>query len=102
LNNLSDYFYAFGEIKSIVIVSKKKTAYVNYIDRESAVRAVESCLNDVTLNGVQVRVTWGRPKQLGPKDVEDIVLEPSVPGDASLEYPSQDPRQMGATTGKNK
>ncbi|EPZ31876.1 hypothetical protein ROZALSC1DRAFT_27657 [Rozella allomycis CSF55] len=105
--DIKNYFYAFGEIRSIVFTKKKKSAYVNYVTREAAERAVERSLNDVVIKGVQIAVTWAKAKQQGPQEVTHVKEEdgprelpvnemPLPPGASSVvQYATQDPHQLG-------
>ncbi|KAI9016513.1 hypothetical protein CLU79DRAFT_762972 [Phycomyces nitens] len=109
-SDIRGFFYAFGEIKSIVIIYKSKCAFVNFITRKAAEAAAEK-VYEVGLNikGFPLRVAWGRPRPLGPKSE----VQPATPADLSsmqppappsmtfdkedsVKYPSQDPTLQGS------
>ncbi|CAG8432714.1 5696_t:CDS:2 [Diversispora eburnea] len=111
--DLRGHFYAFGEIKSVVVVHKSKCAFINYASRSSAEQAIEKSYNNLEIKGHGLKVAWGRPRPTGPKtevqaaiSSQGIILPPleSVeipppPGETPTDflYPSQDPTYQGST-----
>ena len=65
--DIKNFFYAFGEIKSVVIIYKSKCAFVNFATRSGAELAVEKAYNNCKINDHVIRVQWGKPKVQGPK-----------------------------------
>ncbi|KAJ3340058.1 RNA binding motif protein 22 [Gonapodya sp. JEL0774] len=80
--DLRGHFYAYGDIKSIVVARKARVAFVNYATREAAERAVEKSFNNTNIKGHVIRVQWGKPKSQGPK---------SVPLSSSAPVPAREP-----------
>ncbi|KND02811.1 uncharacterized protein SPPG_01892 [Spizellomyces punctatus DAOM BR117] len=119
--DLRDYFYAFGEVKSIVVIQKSKCAFVNYATRAAAELAVDKSYNNLNIKGKVLRVQWGKARPQGPKgDVQtevgtvvptpqpakqgttlDQLLNmppaPPPPGAGPSFYPSQDPNMLGTS-----
>merc|ERR1712048_185840 len=80
--DLNAYFYQFGQIHSISIVEKKNIAFVQFVNRQDAERAMtEIHGHDIMVAGQNLEVRWGRnrTKKLDGGDVEydDI---PGLPG----------------------
>lgn len=102
-----NFFYAFGEIKSIVVVHKSKCAFVNFATRASAELAADKSFNNLNINGAVLRVQWGKPKPQGPKsdllpnssgqvNLDMLGSLPPPPGAAGgFFYPSTDPSVLG-------
>jgi len=103
--DLKNHFYAFGELKSIVMVKRSKCAFVNYTTRAATELAAENCLGGVVIKGHRLRVAWARPKPLGPSaEIRQQKAAPAggpppPPGteQGTLHYPSQDPTLFGST-----
>jgi len=112
-HDLRDFFYAYGEIKSIVVNSTNKTAFINYTSRESAELAISKAIGGINIKGTFLKAKWGKPQAQGPKSdfmappppppagTEGIIFGniPPPPGSnlsSATPYPSQDPRQKGA------
>ncbi|KAK9718173.1 Pre-mRNA-splicing factor slt11 [Basidiobolus ranarum] len=109
--DLHDYFYAFGELKSIVLVYKSKCAFVNFVTRASAEQAIEKTMGKVNIKDIDLKVMWGRPRPQGPNsevkpvgegksESGDFSQPPPPPGGLTGKtiYPSQDPTQLGSRT----
>ncbi|KAG0048548.1 RNA binding motif protein 22 [Gryganskiella cystojenkinii] len=109
---LRDFFYAFGEIKSIVVVVKSGCAFVNFTTRMAAELAVEKAGAGINLEGVALRVSWAKSRPVGARSEQKKDAEPSQaeimhglqtgppppPGGRSkISYPSQDPTYQGST-----
>ncbi|SAM02061.1 hypothetical protein [Absidia glauca] len=107
--HIKDFFYAFGEIKSVIIVQKSNCAFVNFVTRTSAELAAEKVDSvGLVLNGIPLRVSWGKPRPKGPKAPGGSqpvdVTKMKVPAPPSMEakndaakYPSQDPTSQGSS-----
>ncbi|KAI9202164.1 Rbm22 protein [Polychytrium aggregatum] len=113
--DLRNHFYAFGEIKSVVVVKKSKCAFVNYATRASAELAIDRSYNNLSIKGHTIRVQWGRPKAHAPQSeargeaaqpqmTVDQLLDMGGPppppgqGSGSYKYPSADPSLLGTST----
>ena len=69
-----DYFYQFGEIRSINIASAKSCAFVCYTTRMAAEFAADRSFNKAIVNGKRLKVSWGRSQEersSGGKDDKD-------------------------------
>jgi len=109
--DLRGWFYAFGEIKSCVMVHRSKCAFVNFTTRQAAEAAAEkAAVTGVNLKGTLLRVNWARPKPQGPKSEAQAAsassssallgVPPPPPGSveaASFKYASQDPTFQGSS-----
>ena len=68
--DLSDQFYAYGEIKSVSVMPQSNCAFVTYTTRESAEKAADKLHKNLVVNGVKLRLMWGRAqKNRGPDGV---------------------------------
>ncbi|KAI8797280.1 pre-mRNA-splicing factor RBM22 [Biomphalaria glabrata] len=81
--DLRDYFYQFGEIRSINL-SKQQCAFVQFTSRTAAEAAAEKAFNKLILNGRRLNIKWGRSQgQLAitkkEETISQVPLEP-VPG----------------------
>lgn len=80
--DLRDYFYQFGEIRSIVIASSKNCGFVCYTTRAAAEYAAERAFNKAIIKGKRVKILWGKSQEelsAGKEDKEDETYDP-VPG----------------------
>lgn len=81
---LRDYFYQYGEIRSINVVTKQQCAFIQFTSRSAAETAAEKGFNKLILSGRRLNIKWGKSQgqQLTEKedDKEELHnLEP-VPG----------------------
>jgi len=58
--DLRDSFYAYGEIRSISVVTKQGCAFVQYTRRASAEVAAEKTFNKLLVKGRRLTIRWGR------------------------------------------
>jgi pre-mRNA-splicing factor RBM22/SLT11 len=65
---IKEFFVPYGPIRSVVCVHKARSAFVNFVNREGAEKAVrEACGNgDIVINSCPLRVQWSKPRALGP------------------------------------
>jgi pre-mRNA-splicing factor RBM22/SLT11 len=71
--DLSEQFYAYGEVKSISIMPASNCAFVTYTTREAAEKAAEKLHNNLVVRGMKMRVMWGRAqKTRGPDGVGGV------------------------------
>ncbi|RUP48363.1 putative RNA-binding protein [Jimgerdemannia flammicorona] len=110
-SDLKGYFYAYGDVKSIVMVYKSRCAFVNYSTRAAAESAADRALaGGVTIKGHLLRVAWGRPRPTGPRsevqaassgNAVPLGAPPPPPGSSEaskFKYASQDPTFQGSST----
>lgn len=119
--DLRGYFYAFGEIKSIVMVYRSKCAFVNFATRAGAEAAMAKLQGNLMIRQRPLRVAWGKPRPQGPSSeiaakrpqpppehtgpqhkyyadsASTSAMPPPPPGAGSISYPSMDPTMLGST-----
>jgi len=84
--DLRDYFYQFGEIRSIVIASSKNCGFVCYTTRAAAEHAAERSFNKAIIKGKRVKILWGKSQEelsagKADKNIEDKYNPvPGLPG----------------------
>jgi len=103
-------FYTYGDIKSIVVVKKAKLAFINYLEREAAERAVAAQYNNCAIKGHVLRVSWGKVKSNADKPASGASVAsaasavgkkvkptqiPLPPGAAPVKYAAQDASSLG-------
>ncbi|KAG8530089.1 Pre-mRNA-splicing factor slt11 [Bacidia gigantensis] len=65
------FFAPFGALRSIVCSHRSHCAFINYATRDSAEVAADHCRGRAIIQGVPLRVTWGKPKALDHLDTEE-------------------------------
>ena len=75
---IKEFFAPYGQIRSVVCVHKARSAFINFVTREGAEKAVkEACGNgDIVIKSNPLRVQWSKPRALGPiaeEQARDIV-----------------------------
>ncbi|KAJ3129070.1 RNA binding motif protein 22 [Nowakowskiella sp. JEL0407] len=119
--DLKDHFYIFGEIKSIIPITKTKCAFINFATRESAEIAMEKSYNNLKIKGHDLKVQWGKSKPIGMAKTDggnaamggavgqapvtldqmlNLPVPPPPPGLGKLYYPSADPNYLGTAGNK--
>lgn len=109
--DLRDYFYQFGEIRKVLMVTAKRCCFITFTTREAAERCVEKLGSQPIILGSKARIMWG--KSLGSKAKVAPTLAPvaglpsagitagseniAPTGKGQIHYPSQDPQRLGAT-----
>lgn len=82
--NIRDYFYQFGEIRSVSLVPKQQCAFVQYTTRTAAEAAAEKTFNKLILGGRRLTIKWGRSQgRTGPSfnhAAENYEPVPGLPG----------------------
>ncbi|EWM28565.1 zinc finger ccch domain-containing protein [Nannochloropsis gaditana] len=64
---MREAFYGFGEVAGVRMVPAKHLAFVEYTTREAAEAAAKALHNNLTLQGLRLRVSWAlRPAGSGP------------------------------------
>ncbi|XP_074310883.1 zinc finger CCCH domain-containing protein 40-like [Silene latifolia] len=103
--DLRDIFYAHGEIESIRMVLQGAYAFVSYTTREAAERAADELSNKLIINGLRLKLNWGRTQQPKPESTPSQGQHPPPmpyfnilppPQQHQAYYPSMDPQRMGA------
>jgi pre-mRNA-splicing factor RBM22/SLT11 len=82
---LKDYFYQFGELRSVKVIEYKGCAFIEYTDRKSAEMAAEKTFNKLQLKGRKIMVRWGRQQALhtssgSTRELPEHRKMPGVPG----------------------
>lgn len=108
---LRDFFYQFGEIRKVLMVSAKHSAFVTFTTREAAERAVEKLGGQPMIMGSKARIMWGKSqgaKSIAAPKLAAVAGLPSAGATAqgvaapgakgTIHYPSQDPQRLGATS----
>lgn len=70
-HHIRSFFAPFGAIRSLVCSHRAHCAFVNYVERASAEKAAAECKGRCVVNGVPLRVQWGKPKPLDDLDREE-------------------------------
>lgn len=84
---LRSHFEPFGEVKSVVVSTDKKCAFVNYVTRNSAAAALEANPNQI--NDQLIKIAWGKNKPRAPG--QQPVVSKDAQGRAKYEYSSMNP-----------
>lgn len=86
-----DYFYQFGEIRSINVVTKQQCAFIQFTLRSAAETAAEKSFNKLIINGRRLNIKWGKSQgQQGQEKEEEKEEEknlepvPGLPGGNKL------------------
>lgn len=74
--DLRDKFYLFGEIKSIRLAQKSLCAFITFVSRAAAEKAVEVTHHALNIKGKNLKVSWGRPQTLDPSAQTRTQLTP--------------------------
>ena len=72
-HELRTFFAKFGALRSVVCSHRAHCAFINYIHRQSAEAAAESCQGRAVILGCPLRVQWGRPKPLDSMDRDERI-----------------------------
>merc|ERR1719427_38111 len=81
--DLRDYFYQYGEIRSIVVASSKNCGFVCYTTRAAAEYAAERSYNKAIIKGKRVKILWGKSQEelsAGKGDKDKEAKYENVPG----------------------
>ncbi|OQO01470.1 Pre-mRNA-splicing factor slt11 [Cryoendolithus antarcticus] len=65
---LRTFFSAFGALRSVVCSHRSHCAFMNYMERADAEKAMRECHGRAVVRGVPLRVQWGKPKPLDSLD----------------------------------
>ena len=72
-HELRKFFAKFGALRSLVCSHRAHCAFVNYVTRETAEAAAESCQGKAVVQGCPLRVQWGKPKPLDTMEREERI-----------------------------
>lgn len=61
-----DYFYQFGELRSITMVPRQNCAFVCFTSRAAAETAAERSFNKLILKGRRLKIMWGKSQGQQP------------------------------------
>jgi len=78
--DIRDYFYQFGEIRSITLVQKQQCGFVQFTSRSAAEVAAEKSFNKLILLGRRLTVRWGKSQAKQVSAAEGVASLPPVPG----------------------
>lgn len=80
--DLRDYFYQFGEIRSITIVRKQNCAFVTFNSRKDCESAIDKSFQKLIIHDQKLAVRWGKPlaKRSAPDDDDRPTKLPYLPG----------------------
>jgi pre-mRNA-splicing factor RBM22/SLT11 len=78
--DLRDYFYQFGEIRSITMIGRQNCAFIQYTSRQAAEIAVEKSYQKLIIHGQKLTIRWGKSqaKRAGLGDEESTVGKKSL------------------------
>eukprot|EP01137_Pigoraptor_chileana_P031420 Opistho-2@19237 len=79
--DLRDYFYQFGEIRNIHMVTRQACAFITYASRADAETAASRSFKNAVIKGKPLRVTWGKgqAERGAPGEAGGVALS-TVPG----------------------
>ncbi|WKY04018.1 hypothetical protein Q1695_005194 [Nippostrongylus brasiliensis] len=78
--DLNDYFYQFGDIRSLRLLEAKSCAFIQFTTRESCEMAAERSFNKLFLKGRRLVIRWGQPQaQKAGEEQRSINPVPSLP-----------------------
>ena len=83
--DLRDYFYQFGEIRSVTCIPRQNCAFIQYTTRSAAEIAVEKSYQKLVIHGQKLTIRWGKSqaKKSAPGDDDPSKKTPQlapVPG----------------------
>lgn len=58
--DLRDYFYQFGEIRSVTTIPRQNCAFIQYTTRAAAELAVEKSYQKLVIHGQRLTIRWGK------------------------------------------
>ncbi|KAF2863736.1 hypothetical protein K470DRAFT_240580 [Piedraia hortae CBS 480.64] len=64
------HFSKYGTLRSVVCSHRSHCAFINYVDRPAAEAAAAACQGRAIVQGVPLKVQWGKPKPLDNMDQE--------------------------------
>ncbi|KAI5285115.1 Pre-mRNA-splicing factor slt11, partial [Ascosphaera acerosa] len=98
-HHLRTFFARFGALRSLVCSHRAHCAFVNYVARGDAERAAAECRGRAVVQGVPLRVSWGKPKPLDEMDRGERIANARAAREARPAAPQRRSGQAGATGG---
>lgn len=78
--DLNDFFYQYGDIRCLRVLTEKGCAFIEFTTREAAERAAERSFNKTFIKGKRLTIRWGEPQAKRAADNSNYVTPvPSVP-----------------------
>ncbi|ETN75999.1 histidine--tRNA ligase [Necator americanus] len=77
--DLNDYFYQFGDIRSLRLLDAKSCAFIQFTTREACEMAAERSFNKLFLKGRRLVIRWGQPQAQKSAEERPINPVPSLP-----------------------
>ncbi|CAJ0601078.1 unnamed protein product [Cylicocyclus nassatus] len=77
--DLNDYFYQFGDIRSLRLLDAKSCAFIQFTTREACEMAAERSFNKLFLKGRRLVIRWGQPQAQRSVEERPINPVPSLP-----------------------
>lgn len=96
--DLLDYFYQFGEIRTVNMLARQKAAFVHFTNRDAAEKAAEAAHSKLVIKGRPLKIMWGRAnsQQKGDGAAVGGVAPLSAPVLAAAPFMPPAPPGMGA------
>ena len=66
ISSSRDYFYQFGELRSISMVPRQNCAFVSFTSRAAAETAAERSFGKLILKGRRMKIMWGKSQGQQP------------------------------------
>jgi len=66
ISSSRDYFYQFGELRSISMVPRQNCAFVCFTSRAAAETAAERSFGKLILKGRRMKIMWGKSQGQQP------------------------------------
>lgn len=87
-HELRTFFAKFGSLRSVVCSHRSHCAFINFMERGNAEKAMRECEGRAVIKGVPLRVQWGKPKPLDSLD-RDTRMEHARAGRGVAAKPAQ-------------
>eukprot|EP01130_Rhizamoeba_saxonica_P017763 TRINITY_DN868_c0_g1_i3.p1 TRINITY_DN868_c0_g1~~TRINITY_DN868_c0_g1_i3.p1 ORF type:complete len:392 (+),score=86.87 TRINITY_DN868_c0_g1_i3:37-1176(+) len=95
-NMIHSFMYQYGQVRNVKILREKTCAFVDFVTRTSAEAAAEKLTRNFAINGVYLKLDWGRgSKKSQPNKIQAPAPKISNPLEDSY-YPSMDPNRLGS------
>jgi pre-mRNA-splicing factor RBM22/SLT11 len=96
--DIQDIFYPFGKIIEIKIIQKNMCAFITYSNREEAENAAQQLYNNLTIKGINLKLSWAKPTEQTQQDNSFFTMPTnyySYSGNPTYVYPTYAPLQPG-------
>ena len=107
--DLRDSFYAYGEIKKVLMKVERRCALIEFVLRKAAEEAATALHRKLFIKGAKLKIWWAKSQQMQDNDEarrytadsSATAAPPPLPGEAPARgsanlYPSMNPNAMGA------